>query len=824
MTYSRSLQRGCIVTALLVLLAVAAAHADRTITVDGYGSDWTGAAPTFSDPAGDGEPGFLDLTDVYTQVDADGLYFLAEFVDPTEPLVQFDLEVRVGERAFLYSVDKHAASGYIGEVTDDYTEIGHSQRSRFAFGDAWEGFVALADLPASGEISLTEIRVMVGACCEYPEWHDADRLTDGPTQAQLEFHPVQRIDDPAAYCGQGAPWESSGMSLPGLPGYAIDHVWASAFSLPFQIDRLSDGSLVIGDRERNRLLHVSENGVSTFLSGVNGSAMATLPDGRVVHYSQHGDVMLLDPETGTDTRLTWLLQSGAYRSPLAADALGRVYYVDPRRSLLRLGVDASSEILARNLPFEESWHVTDLEVDDDGTVYVAGFTRVIAVDSEGSFRTIADGLHYEPVFLDLAADGTLYLNELAKGFQAYSPASGTVKSVENRHGFQDFVVVNVNDTAFYDSAGGYYRLDLETMEESPIARADTLNADAFAAGADGTLYTATTRIASWGGHLVKLSPDGRAVDLGDAVYCRISSADVDATGRLCFIADGAVHRRETDGSITSWPLLLPGSLDLYFARLACVPDGGWVVVTRTGEEVRVYRLLEGGFGWPLPPRFDRTSFGDPVALIDDANVDVGPDGRMALIVTARGTLEHGPYVQRVYQADGNGTGLTEIANLDCRRVAGMVDIAVDPSGVVYVLALTGDTGSGEVVFRVAPGEDPVEAIRVESGRDPRSMDVGADGSIWLGTTLGVFRAYPEVGSRRGEARLVRRVDDDVRIDLDGEHERMREPVACLGSARLPRGLHRIAAARADRSQSRFDCLQPAEWTRLAVLGRRRRTP
>jgi len=37
------------------------------------------------------------------------------------------------------------------------------------------------------------------------------------------------------------------------------------------------------------------------------------------------------------------------------------------------------------------------------------------------------------------------------------------------------------------------------------------------------------------------------------------------------------------------------------------------------------------------------------------------------------------------------------------------------------------------------------AVRVEAGRDPRSIDVGPDGVIWFGTTLGVFCTVPEDG-------------------------------------------------------------------------------
>jgi len=745
-TYSRSPVLA--VAVVLILLAQGpASHGAATVTVDGYGFDWAGSTPTLEDPAGDAERGFLDLTSIYTRTDETGLYFFAEVADPTAALVQFDLEVSVGDRTFLFSARRDADGAYIGETSAGYEDIGNSRHSRFAFAGGWEGFVALRDLPTTGEISLVQIRVMVGECCEYPAWHagdEAGRVAQDGSSGELMYHPIRRIEDPAAYVGSGISRSEAGVRLRNLPGYTLDHVWASAFSLPFQIAGLRDGSIAIGDRERGRILHVSESGIVTLAGGVNAHWMATLPDGRLVYYSRDGSLMGLDVGTSRSTMLADLPGVDGYRSPLAVDGVGRVYGIDSRsRSLIRMTQAGGLEGLSGTLSFGQSWHITDIEIGLDGTAYVAGFNHVVAVDSAGAARTIVDGLHFEPVFLDLADDGTLYINELAKGFQAYSPATGALRSVEYAYGFQDFVVHNVHDTVFYDSVGGYYRLDLETMEQTPIARADGLNAQAFAADDDGGLYTATGRLAPWGCHVVRLAPDGSIEEFPDAVYRQIASADVDSDGRLCYIADDALHRIEADGSITSWPLALPGASNLYFASLGAAPDGTWVVLTRTDEAVRVYRVDEGGRGRELTAlRFTRDSFGTTVAVMDDARIDVGPDGRITMVVTARRTLQHGPYIQRVYQANASGSARTEIANLDCRRVAGMVDVAVDEEGIVYALCVTGDTGSGDWIFRIVPGEDPVEVVCIDGGRDPRSIDVGPDGTIWFGTTLGVFRAYP----------------------------------------------------------------------------------
>ena len=726
---------------MLFVIAVGEATAQTRITVDGWPQDWAGIDPAIQDPVGDSEPGVLDLGDVYVQGSDEGLYFLAMFADPVAGLAQFDLVLQVGDRSFVLSCGKTSGSAFIGEVTADYVPIDDSRHSRFAYGSAWEGFVSIEDLPASGDIFLEDLRVMVGECCDHPVWHAADWLRRVTAGTQPEFHPVRRIDEPALYAGQGLDWGAVGVSLRNLPGYSLEQVWASAFSLSTQIDRVHDGSIVVGDTVRNRIIRLSEDGVESLADDVNPNWIATLVDGRVVHYSRTGNLMALDPQTGHDSLFAPLPGEDSYRSPVAVDALGRIYGIDSStRTLIRVSA-GGLERLTGALPYAEHWHITDIEVAVDGTVYIAGFNQVVAV-SNHAVRTIADGLQFEPVFIDLGDDGTLYINELAKGFQAYSPDDGSLRSVECSHGFLDFVVTSFEDAVFYDSQGGYYHMNLETMEKRTIVRSDPLNASAFAAGANGSVVTATACIGSWGAHLVRLFSDGHAEDLDHAAYWRISSADVDFAGRLCYIADESLYRMEEDGSLTSWPLCLPGEPNLFAAGLACTPDGAWVVLTCSAEEVRIYRVGEGGQGHLLPVGFDRSSFGDLVALIDDARVDVGSDGRIALIVAARGTPQHGPYIQRVYQTEADGSGLDLIGNLDCNRVAGMVDVAVDSFGVVYALGVTGDTGDADVIFRIVPGQPPVQAVSIEAGRDPRSIDIGADGTLWFGTTLGVFRVDP----------------------------------------------------------------------------------
>jgi streptogramin lyase len=83
--------------------------------------------------------------------------------------------------------------------------------------------------------------------------------------------------------------------------------------------------------------------------------------------------------------------------------------------------------------------------------------------------------------------------------------------------------------------------------------------------------------------------------------------------------------------------------------------------------------------------------------------------------------------------------LTQIANLDSERIAGMVDIAVGTDNAVYVL--TCQIGS-ETIYRIDQSNTVSEFLSIRTGRDPKSIDVDSNGNLWFCTTVGVFRVTP----------------------------------------------------------------------------------
>ena len=94
----------------------------------------------------------------------------------------------------------------------------------------------------------------------------------------------------------------------------------------------------------------------------------------------------------------------------------------------------------------------------------------------------------------------------------------------------------------------------------------------------------------------------------------------------------------------------------------------------------------------------------------------------------------------MYRADADGTNLTEVANFDSKRIAGMVDVTVAHDNSIYILALDPEpTGSGEVIYRISNDMEISTFLEIHSGRDPQSIDIDPNGNLWFGTTVGIFR-------------------------------------------------------------------------------------
>jgi len=524
-------------------------------------------------------------------------------------------------------------------------------------------------------------------------------------------------------------------------GYTVQQVLTSAFGLYAQLAILPNGDIAISDY--NRRIHILSNGTIRTLVVEEHlmPAVAALPDGRICYSKHNGQIMLLDPSTNAIEQLGTTPHFDSANA-LVADEIGNVYAVTANRNLYRFTPDGSRTTIATDLPFSDIGHsITDVDIATDGTVYVAGHNLLIAVSPGGTITTITDDLHTEPTWCEIDPDGNVYVKDIPSGVRCLNPKTGelTPLQIYANTGVSDFLALSGDEFLFVAMGTDLiYSYNLMTNTPTPIL-VNTVNSFAFAVSKDDVVFLATPSLGSiLKSHIIRLQGDGTKQDLTVLTFTDIQAADVDKENRLCLYTDQGFCRVEPDGSISSFtPKLLSGHRINGRTNFAVGPDGLWYCITTDGyDSIKVWSVDEAGEVTFLPITFNRTSFGASYK-VGDARIDVGDDGRLALIVTAKGSKGQGPYYQRVYRADADGTNLVQIANLDSGRTGGMVDIAVGPENDVFVLTI--QVGS-EVIYRIDQNNTVSEFIVMGTGRDPKSIDVDPAGNVWFCTTVGVFRA------------------------------------------------------------------------------------
>lgn len=530
--------------------------------------------------------------------------------------------------------------------------------------------------------------------------------------------------------------------------YDIELIMPTAFGLPAQFALLPNGDITIGDFASNRIILFHDNKFETIASGdINAWAVTALPDNRIVYAKSNNKVMAFDYQTKQEESLGRIsgipIPGGRYPQALASDKQGNVYLATSRTSLFRFK-NGQVEKIVDSLPFPnpDSVQITDIAIGIDGTIYVAGFEKVFAIDSSGTVQTIAEGLNNEPVWLEVAPDGMLYINELSRGLQRFNPKTKELSQLKVRNGFGDMLAFSADELFFHDFGGTFYTLNLRTGALNPLYT-NAGNSLAFAVGIDGSVFFATPSLEPvLKQHMVKINSNGERVDLRNLEYGTIFAADVDSNNRLHLLTDRGIVTVGPEGAIKTIPINIQGT---ELRSFAVGQDRWYVVTTDYNEKIEVLSVDELGQVTFLPFSFSRDSFGAEVYKVDDARIDIVPDGSLALIVTAKGSASRGPFLQRVYRAAADGTNLKEIIRLDSPRIAGMVDIVASSDNKIFVLTNRGEAiGGSDSIYQIDENNKATEAIYICNGRDPKSIDIDPAGNIWFSATLGVFKATPKV--------------------------------------------------------------------------------
>lgn len=523
--------------------------------------------------------------------------------------------------------------------------------------------------------------------------------------------------------------------------YCIEQILPSAFGLPGQLALLPNGDIIFSDSSYPCIRKLSNGTISIIVEGydIKKRAIAAMPDGRVCYTKCNGQLMLIDPSTGNKESLGQTAP-GDVAHALAADSSGNVYAATNKFNLYRFTPDGERITIATDLPWEVGHHISDIDVSTDGTIYIAGWHRFIAVSPDGVITTITDDLHSEPTWCEIDPEGNVYIKDLFSGVRRFDPKTGILTSLPAYaiRG-KDILAISANEFIFVEGETDLFcSYNLKNNEYTPLF-VNAVNSDAFAADAEDGVFLATPTLESaLKPHVIRLQADGTKQDFTELSFTDIVAANVDRENRLCLATSDGFYRVEKDGSIVSFTLKkqLPQIFPRGDGDFAVGPEGKWYcIATNYNDSVKVYVFDGENKITFLPITFDNTFFGDNYQT-NDVSIDINNDGQLVLMITAHGSEGRGPFCQRVYRADANGENLTLIATLDSNRTGGMIDIAVDPQNNMFILS---PQENSEVIYRIDQSNTLSRHLVFKSGRDPNALDVDFDGNVWFCTTIGVFR-------------------------------------------------------------------------------------
>jgi len=715
------------------------------IKIDGNADDWVDKV-FLEEFTSVGEEGFLDLTGGTVFSNQDAIYFYATPVDPTSPFIKIGIEIydSDGQRRLITWKTGHH-SGLIGDTTSDYVFIGRTEYSIFAFGDVLEGRIDFQDIEGISQIARFSIHVLTSECRTIFECSVADEWFTLGVPRVYEIDPptisndIGNIPEPA-----NLPFDmDSGCIKMVAAGFDLKKVMDSPFGLPAQIALLPEGELVISEYGADAISVIDGNTIHKLISDnyLLGQVVATLPDGRIAYSPGGYGVNLVDPKSGEISTLAFkngvsALASDQYGYVYAASYSGNVYKIDTANN--------HSKVVAKNLPFGEG-KITDMDVTEDGTIYVAGNYQVIAI-TEGSYSVIAPNLNNEPVWVSVAPGGMVYINDVATGLQRYNPITKQLIRISRVSAFGDIIAPSDTELIFLHWRGSYYRYDFTNGRFDPYYISYS-NSHAFAADGNGNVFFISANIHDvHNTNVMSVNVDGDIIVHDELSYKFVPSADFDFDQNLCLATDQGFHCYK-NGELVKAIISSNNSERLRTIRIAMGPEGLWYfIVSNRTNNIQVYRMDETGKVTTLPITFSLSSFGGAYK-VSMVNLDVGHDGRLAIIVTAKATKNDGPFYQRVYRADSDGRNLLEIANLDSDRIAGLVDIAIAPNNDIYVLNVQGGINFyADPIYRIDENNIVHPFVDICGGHDPKSIDVDLKGNLWFSTTTGIFQVVPQPDS------------------------------------------------------------------------------
>lgn len=696
---------------------------DTRIIIDGLADDWNNREVLLDDPAGDTEEGYLDMTTGYAFVNQHSLYFLVEIVDPEAPFVHFDIEFQADDRRILISWKPGEPDGSIGDITTGFNNIGPATSSTFALSSSLEGRVDLSDIGSPENLNLTQIRVMVGECCESPAWRAADEWNPGSTPVVNEVDPSWLVSDEYVIARH--------FKLP--EDYVAELLFAPPAPDLTGIARSQNGVVYLQQGESNagistldptsgevrRILDLppDEIGYGPIVGGPNDTAFIPVGN-KIWQVRSDGSHMVWGQVSDGDVKFF------TYDGRL----LG--YSYDGTR-VLELIPDGSSHDVASGFT-----DICDIVGTDDGTLFVSDCETgdITRVDLDGTQRVLAERVVFrDPLDLAIDPSGNLFLNSVASGFVQVDRNNGTFTRYDSAHSDctihqADFEFEEQGRAIFVDPTWSTVTwADLDTRQNGILVSNQGVNTWA-AVGPDDALY-----VGAWGcsdeipAQVVRITDNGTREVYVDGLHGQVSD--------IAFAPDGglyiATHDPGRDGPVFYVPpeggdlAQIPGVEGL--SSLAVDPLSGHLLATKHSGS-SILEITPEGLLSKHPIQLPMPAF--------DFFLDIAPDGTLYAYAAEAERFFTGPEVERWVLRIDLDSGLAEIVfQFDRQGCCVMGNLSVGPQGTIWWMV-----DPEFLIYRVTPdGDATIFAQNLPT--DPAAVVEDSQGDIYFTSPSGIYRIF-----------------------------------------------------------------------------------
>jgi streptogramin lyase len=704
---------------------------ETRIVIDGQTDDWAGRPVLRDDPAGDAESGFLDLTTGYAFVNRDALYLAVETVDENAPFVQFDMVFQVDDRTLLISWAPDQSTGYMGDVTTGYQPIGPTTDSAFAFGPALESRVDLGDMGSPESISLVEINVMVGECCEYPAWRAADQWEpSGATPVVNEIdHPRWASDEPRYVLARHFDlplWDWVAERLFAPPAPDLSGIGRSQSGVVYlQHGGLSGGlsTLDPSSGEVTRILDLPSAGDTRVVGGPGDTAFISVAD----------EIWQVQPD-GSYTVWGQASDGSAFYYTADGHLLGRS---NDQTRVLELFSDGSSSEVAAGFG-----SINDIVAAPDGTVFVSDWETgsIIRVDPDSTQHVLVeDVLYRDPMDMEIDPAGNLFLDTVVTGFVQVDRDNGGFTPYDAAHTPctihpSDFVFTAPGQVIFLDPTWSQVSwADLDSGQNGLLVSNQGANTWAADIGPDDALY-----VGAWGcggeipAQVVRIADDGTREVYVDGLR--------DEVRDIAFAPDGGLYVATRDfdlgGTSVSYvppaggiPIEVPITTTYNIISLAVDPASGHLLATEhAGSSVLEFALSGLVAEHPIVLPKD----------VYDFHIDVAPDGTLYAYCSEADRAETGPVVERwVLELDLESGSSEIVFQYDRQGCCVMGNLSADPQGTLWWVI-----DPEMYIYRVTPsGEGTRFAQNLPC--DPAAAVADSQGDVYFTSPGGIYRIYEE---------------------------------------------------------------------------------